>query len=90
MMRTKCKELLEKEGVSLDSEIDFDVNGEIYTLSFEFILGSFMQASSESQLAFFEAIKEAAMSKDGGIEKFFEGMGQLLLMTHLSQNIELP
>lgn len=90
MNKIKCEELLEKEGVSLDSEIDFDVNGMVYTLSFASIIESFMQASDESQRAFFEALKKAAMSKSGGIEKFFEGMGQLLLMTHLSQNIELP
>jgi hypothetical protein len=27
--------------------------------------------------------------QDEGIEKFFESMGQLLLMTHLSENIKV-
>jgi len=31
---------------------------------------------------------EKSIKADEGVEKFFEGMGQLLLMTHLSEKIE--
>jgi hypothetical protein len=48
-----------------------------------------MQASEESQLVFYAALQKALDAKDMGVDKFFEGMGQLLLMTHLSKNIEI-
>lgn len=89
MSKAKCMEILEKNSLSLDSTIDFEVNKETYSLSLEFIIESFMSASEESQVAFASALEKAAMS-DGGIEKFFEAMGQLLLMTHLSKKIEMP
>jgi hypothetical protein len=85
----KCKELLTKEGIDIHSEIDFDVNSKVHTLSFEYILSTFMKASHESQLVFFAALEKSTNAKDMGVNKFFEGMGQLLLMTHLSKNIEL-
>jgi len=85
----ECKELLEKEGINISSEIDFDVNGEIHTLSYEYITTTFMQASEESKLVFLRALQKALEADKMGVEKFFEGMGQLLLMTHLSKKIEL-
>ncbi|MBU1659412.1 hypothetical protein KKG72_10250 [bacterium] len=85
----KCKELLLQEGISLNSNIDFNVNGKIHTLSFEYIIKTFMQASEESQLVFMTALQKAIRAKEMGADKFFEGMGQLLLMTHLSKNIEV-
>ncbi|MBE0515621.1 MAG: hypothetical protein IBX42_11815 [Sulfurimonas sp.] len=48
-----------------------------------------MMASDESQLVFLTALEKSLDSKDMGIERFFEGMGQLLLLTHLSKNIEV-
>ncbi|MCK4875063.1 MAG: hypothetical protein KAS26_04365 [Sulfurimonas sp.] len=85
----KCKELLKEQGINISSEIDFDVNGEIHTLSFEYIIDTFMKASDESQLVFLTALQKATEAKEMGIDKFFEGMGQLLLMTHLSNKIEV-
>lgn len=84
-----CRELLEKEGISLDSKIDFDVNGEVHTLAFAFIIESFMMASTHSQEAFLAALREALLSGGDGAQHFFESMGQLLLMTHLSKKIEI-
>jgi len=84
----KCKELLVTEGIDINSEIDFKVNGEIKTLSFLYILETFMQASEESQLVFLTALQKAIEAKDMGVDKFFEGMGQLLLMTHLSDKFK--
>lgn len=88
-IKQKCIEFLAQNGINIDSEIDFDVNGEVHTLSFRYITDTFMMASEESQLVFLTALEKSMNSKDGmGIEKFFEGMGQLLLLTHLSKNIE--
>ncbi|MEK6659343.1 MAG: hypothetical protein AABY36_06635 [Campylobacterota bacterium] len=86
----RCKELLAKNGVNIDSEIDFDINGDIHTLSFEYIIDTFMTASDSSRTAFLASLQKALESKNEGARKFFEGMGQLLLMTHLSKNIETP
>lgn len=88
-LEQKCKKLLQEQEIDLLSEIDFDVNGKIHTLSYEYIIDTFMQASDESRLVFFAALQKATQAKEMGIEKFFEGMGQLLLMTHLSKNIEV-
>jgi len=83
-----CRELLKQEGVNSQSSIDFDVNGEVMTLTLDYIIESYMQASDESQLVFYTALKKSLETKSMGIEKFFEGMGQLLLMTHLSDKFE--
>lgn len=88
--KQRCIDFLEENNINLDSEIDFDVNGGVHTLSFRYIMDAFMMASEESQLVFLTALEKSTESKDGmGIERFFEGMGQLLLMTHLSKNIEV-
>lgn len=87
-VQTKCKELLQEHGVDIDSEIDFDINGSIHTLSFLYIIETFMQASEESQLVFYAALHKATQAKQMGIEKFFEGMGELLLRTHISKNMK--
>ena len=85
----ECKNILLKENIDIFSEIDFDVNSKVHTLSFEYIVDTYMQASEESQLVFLVALKKALTTDEMGVEKFFEGMGQLLLMTHLSTKIEL-
>ncbi len=38
-------------------------------------------------LFFLSALQKSINTKDMGVDKFFEGMGQLLLMTHLSNKI---
>jgi len=88
-MELKCKQLLTENNIDIFSEIDFDVNGKIHTLSFNYIIETFMQASNESQAVFLTAMKKALHVEDMGVDKFFEGMGQLLLMTHLSDKIEV-
>jgi len=85
----ECKKLLLQENIDAFSNIDFDVNGEVYPMTFEYIIDTYMQASDESQLVFFSALQKAIAAQDMGVEKFFEGMGQLLLMTHLSDKIEI-
>ena len=84
----KCKNILLQENIDIFSEIDFEVNEKIHTLSFEYIIETYMQASAESQLVFYAALVKALQTDEMGVEKFFEGMGQLLLMTHLSEKFE--
>ena len=85
----KCLELLTAEGIDINSEIDFNVNDKVHTLSFKYIIETFMQASTESQLVFITALQKSIDAKDMGVDRFFEGMGQLLLMTHLSKKIDI-
>ncbi|QOY54836.1 hypothetical protein HUE87_00875 [Candidatus Sulfurimonas marisnigri] len=83
----QCKQILTEQNIDIFSEIDFDINGKVHTLSFNYIVETFMLASDESQLVFITALKKAIEAKEMGINKFFEGMGQLLLMTHLSEKM---
>lgn len=87
-----CKQILTEHSIDIFSEIDFDVNGKVHTLSFNYIIETYMQASDESQEIFLLAMKTSLhvdenKVDDIGINKFFEGMGQLLLMTHLSDKM---
>ena len=84
----ECQELLEAQNIDSNSEIDFDVNGEVHTLSYAYITDTFMQASKESKLVFLRALQKAIEAENMGVKKFFEGMGQLLLMTHLSEKFD--
>lgn len=59
------------------------------SLTIDYIIDTYMQASNESQLVFYSALQKSLDAKEMGIEKFFEGMGQLLLMTHLSKKFDL-
>ena len=83
----ECKKILLEENIDIFSEIDFEVNEKLHTLSFEYIIDTYMQASEESQLVFVVALKKALLTDEMGVEKFFEGMGQLLLMSHLSSKL---
>ncbi|MBU1927688.1 hypothetical protein KKG77_01670 [bacterium] len=87
-LEKKCRQLLLQDNIDADSEIDFDVNGEIHTLSYTYIIETFMQASTESQFVFVAALEKALEAGEVGVSKFFQGMGQLLLMTHLSEKLE--
>lgn len=85
---TACKNALLEKDIDKNSSIDFDVNGEVHTMSFEYIIDTYMQASDESKLLFFSALEKSIQTGEKGVERFFEGMGQLLLMTHLSNKFE--
>lgn len=80
--------LLEENGIDINTSIDFDVNGKVHTLSYKYTLRTYMLASQESQLVFYTAMQKALQNKEMGAEKFFEGMGQLLLMSHLSEKFQ--
>ena len=83
-IRQECMKILQNKKINPISSIDFDVNGTVHSLTFAYIIDTYMQASEESRLVFVTALKKAVDVEEMGIAKFFEGMGQLLLMTHLS------
>lgn len=84
-LEQQCRKLLGDAGIDTASAIDFSVNGEIKTLTYETLISLYMQASEASQLLFLRALEKSIESGNKGIEKFFEGMGQLLLLSHLSK-----
>ena len=73
-------------GIDPDSSISYDVSGKEYVLSYRFIIESYKGASEESRLVFLTALKKSKTAGQMGIEKFFEGMGQLLLAGSLGKN----
>ena len=90
-MRTisqQCKDIIKREGINLNSSIDYDINGKVHSLSIEWIIDAYMQASQDSHEIFLEALKLSLEAKGMGIDTFFQDMGQLILMTHLSDKLE--
>jgi len=85
----QCKDIIKKEGINLQSNIDYDVNGEVHTFTMEWIIDTYMQSSPEMHQVFLDALKLSLEAKGMGIDKFFEDMGQLILMTHLSNKLEV-
>lgn len=85
----QCKDIIKREGINLASSVTYEINGEVHTLSMEWIIDAFMQASPQSHQIFLDALKLSLEAKGMGIDKFFQDMGQLLLMTHLSDKIEV-
>ena len=69
----QCKQILIDEGIDANSSIDFDVNGEVHTMTFEYIIDTFMQASEESQLVFYAALQKALDAKIWGLTNSLKG-----------------
>ena len=88
-IKSESKKLLLQNNINTDSNIDFDVNGELHSMTFEEIIDAYMQASTESQLVFYAALQKSLSAGEMGVEQFFEGMGKLLLMSHLSDKLEV-
>ena len=91
-MRTvseQCKDIIKREGINLSSSIDYDINSEVHSLTIEWIIDAYMQASPETHQVFLDALKLSLEAKGMGVDKFFENMGQLILMTHLSDKVEV-
>jgi len=81
-----CKDELLKIGINPSSTIEYDVNGKIYTLSLEWVIEAYSGASERTRNLFVDSFKEIIGTNTKNIEKFFEDMGQLVLMTSLSEN----
>ena len=86
-IKEQCKDIIKREGINPQSSIEYDVNGEVHSFTIEWIIDAYMQASQETHQVFLDALKLSLEAKGMGIDKFFEDMGQLILMTHLSQKI---
>jgi len=83
-IKQECIAVLKSKNINTQSNIDFEVNGEVMSLTLEYIIDAYMQASQESQLVFLRALQKSSNTQND-IQNFFEGMGKLLLMSHLSE-----
>jgi len=82
--KEKCQQLLRSENINPLSSIHYDVNGSSHELSVAKIIESYMQASIEAQALFYETFKRSCEEKK--VKEFFEKMGELLLLSTLSNN----
>ena len=83
-MLKKCKQILLDKNINPASNIEYDINGEIHTLSLEWIISAYLQ--TEKKELFVELFEKVLEGSDQDIEVFFQQMGQLILMSSLSEN----
>ena len=83
-MLAKCKRSLLDKNINPISSIDYDINGKIHTLSLEWIISAYLK--TEKNELFVELFEKVLEGSDKDIEVFFQQMGQLILMSSLSQN----
>ena len=79
-----CKQLLLDKNINPVSSIEYDVNGKIHTLTLEWIISAFIK--TEKKELFISMFEEVMKKSQTDIENFFQQMGQLVLMSSLSEN----
>lgn len=79
----ECQKALLDRGINPASSIEYEINSKTYTLTLEWIIKAYLQ--TEKKDLFIELFKKTLEGKDSDIEKFFQQMGQLVLMSSLSE-----
>ncbi|NOQ29717.1 MAG: hypothetical protein GQ570_01205 [Helicobacteraceae bacterium] len=83
--KESCKDLLLDVNVNPVSSLEYEINGEIQTITIEWLLDVYESSSDESQELFFKTLSAAVESKSREVvKKFFEDSGKLVLMAALS------
>jgi len=80
----KCKQLLLDKQINPISSIEYEINGELHTLSLEWIIEAYLK--TEKKDLFLELFEKVMQGSQDDVETFFQQMGQLILMSSLSQN----
>jgi hypothetical protein len=83
-MLKKCKELLLDKNINPASSIEYDINGELHTLTLEWIISAYLETQKRD--LFIELFEKVMQDSNADIEIFFQQMGQLILMSSLSDN----
>ncbi len=83
MLLQECKQSLLDHNINPVSSIEYDINGEAYTLTLEWIVEAFLK--TEKKELFLELFKKVLKGSESDIEQFFQQMGQLILMSSLSE-----
>jgi len=78
-----CIETLLDRGINPASSVEYEINGAVHTLSLEWIISAYLQ--TEKKDFFIELFNKVLQQSDADIETFFEQMGQLVLMSSLSE-----
>jgi hypothetical protein len=86
MLLQKCKQSLLDHNINPASSIEYDINGELHTLSLEWIIEAFLK--TEKKGLFIELFEKVLQKSDAEIEQFFQQMGQLILMSSLSDKAD--
>ena len=86
MLLQKCKQSLLDHNINPASSIEYEINGEIHTLSLEWIIEAFLK--TEKKALFVELFEKVLHKSDAEIEQFFQQMGQLILMSSLSDKAD--
>jgi len=81
----RVKKILLDQGINPASTIEYDVNGSLHVMSLQEIAEQFMSASQESQEIFVLALEKALKEGKNGVQNYFEKIGELLLMSSLSE-----
>jgi hypothetical protein len=85
-MLEECKQSLLDNNINPASSVEYEINGEIHTLTLEWIISAYLQ--TEKKELFVELFEKTLRSNSADIELFFQQMGQLILMTSLSKQAE--
>ena len=78
----KAKQLLLDKNINPISSIEYDINGEIHTLTLEWIIQAYLK--TEKKDFFMEMLEKVIQGSQDDVESFFQQMGQLVLMSSLS------
>lgn len=84
-MIENVKSLLLDQHINPASTIEYDVNGSLHVMSLQEIAEQYMSASEASQEVFVLALQKALEEGRSGVQNYFEKMGELLLMSSLSE-----
>jgi len=82
-MIDRCKELLLDKNINPISSIEYEINGEIHTLTLEWIILAYEK--TEKKDLFMGMFEKVMQGTQQDIETFFQQMGQLILMSSLSE-----
>ncbi len=81
-----CKDILLSKNINPASTIEYDVNGKIYTVTLEWIIESYAQGNEKTQALFLSSLQTIAGTNSFNIKKYFEDMGQMIMLTSFSNN----
>ena len=83
-MLKKCKELILDKNINTGSSIEYDINGEMQKVTLEWIISAYLETQNRD--FFIDLFEKVMQGSNADIEIFFQQMGQLILMSSLSDN----
>jgi len=81
-MQKRCKELLLSRNINPVSSIEYEINDQIHTITLDWIIEAYLK--TEKRELFIQLFEKVMQGSDADIESFFQQMGQLVLMSSLS------